>query len=36
MAFILPVLFFLVTAFSSAFMIAKTGSGDSTPPHLVV
>ncbi len=35
MAFVLPLLFFLLTAVSSAFMIAKTGSKDSTP-HLVV
>ncbi|GCE63116.1 hypothetical protein MHSWG343_00940 [Candidatus Mycoplasma haematohominis] len=36
MAFVLPLLFFLVTAVSSVFMIAKAGSEDSTPPHLVV
>ncbi|GCE63107.1 hypothetical protein MHSWG343_00850 [Candidatus Mycoplasma haematohominis] len=36
MAFVLPFLFFLVTAVSSVFMITKTGSKDSTPPHLTV
>ncbi|GCE63113.1 hypothetical protein MHSWG343_00910 [Candidatus Mycoplasma haematohominis] len=34
MAFFFPLLFFLLTAASSAFMIANTGSKDSTPPHL--
>ncbi|GCE63110.1 hypothetical protein MHSWG343_00880 [Candidatus Mycoplasma haematohominis] len=35
MAFFLPLVFFLVTAVSSTFMIVGTGSQGSTPPHLV-